>query len=155
MHIFYHASSQTFHLSNDAVSYIMKVLPNGQLGQLYFGKAIRDRENFDHLLEMNHRPMSAYVFEGNLRFSLDHIKQEYPSYGTTDFRHPALEIVQPNGSRITDFTYVSHTITAGKPALAGLPATYTEHDEEAQTLTIMLRLPAARGLSTAARWICT
>ena len=90
MHIFYHASSQTFHLSNDAVSYIMKVLPNGQLGQLYFGKAIHDRENFDHLLEMNHRPMSAYVFEGNLRFSLDHIKQEYPSYGTTDFRHPAL-----------------------------------------------------------------
>ena len=139
MHIFYHASSQTFHLSNDAVSYIMKVLPNGQLGQLYFGKAIHDRENFDHLLEMNHRPMSAYVFEGNLRFSLDHIKQEYPSYGTTDFRHPALEIVQPNGSRITDFTYVSHTITAGKPALAGLPATYTEHDEEAQTLTILLR----------------
>lgn len=139
MHIFYHASSQTFHLSNDAVSYIMKVLPNGQLGQLYFGKAIRDRENFDHLLEMNHRPMSACVFEGNLRFSLEHIKQEYPSYGTTDFRHPALEIVQPNGSRITDFTYVSHTITAGKPALAGLPATYTEHDEEAQTLTILLR----------------
>ncbi|MGM9630624.1 alpha-galactosidase [Butyricicoccus sp.] len=139
MCISYHASSRTFHLHNDSISYIMKILPNEQLGQLYFGKAIRDCESFDHLVEMNHRPMTAYVFEGDKKFSLDHIKQEYPSYGTTDFRHPALEIMQPNGSRITNFTYVSHTIAAGKPALEGLPATYTEQDDEAQTLTIRLR----------------
>ena len=139
MQIIYHESSRTFHLQNDSISYIIKVLPNDQLGQLYFGKAIRDRENFDHLIEMHHRPMTAYVFEGNKKFSLDHIKQEYPSYGTTDFRHPALEIVQPSGSRITNFTYVSHTIAAGKPALEGLPATYTEQDDEAQTITFRLR----------------
>ena len=139
MCISYHASSKTFHLHNDSISYIMTILPNGQLGQLYFGKTIHDCDNFDHLVEMNHRPMTAYVFEGDKKFSLDHIKQEYPSYGTTDFRHPALEIVQPNGSRITNFTYVSHEITAGKPVLEGLPATYTEQDDEAQTLTIRLR----------------
>ncbi len=138
MNIFYHESSGTFHLQNDFISYIIKRLPNGQLGQLYFGKAIRDRESFDHLVEMNHRPMTAYVFEGNKKFSLDHIKQEYPSYGTTDFRHPAVEIVQPNGSRITDFVYVSHTISAGKPKLENLPATYTEQDDEAQTITFLL-----------------
>ncbi len=138
MNIFYHESSGTFHLQNDFISYIIKRLPNGQLGQLYFGKAICDRESFDHLVEMNHRPMTAYVFEGNKKFSLDHIKQEYPSYGTTDFRHPAVEIVQPNGSRITDFVYVSHTISAGKPKLENLPATYTEQDDEAQTITFLL-----------------
>ncbi|MDO5549389.1 MAG: alpha-galactosidase [Eubacteriales bacterium] len=139
MQISYHASSRTFHLQNDSISYIIKILPNDQLGQLYFGKAIRDRENFDHLIEMHYRPMTAYVFEGNKEFSLDHIKQEYPSYGTTDFKHPALEIVQPNGSRITNFTYVSHSISAGKPALKDLPATYTEEEHEAQTLTFHLR----------------
>lgn len=139
MNIIYHESSNTFHLQNDSISYLIKVLPNGQLGQLYFGKVIRDCESFDHLMEMNHRPMTSYVFEGNKKFSLDHIKQEYPSYGTTDFRHPALEIIQPNGSRITNFTYVSHTCSAGKPTLAGLPATYTEQDDEAQTLTFLLR----------------
>ena len=37
----------------------MKVFPDGTLGQLYFGKAVRDREGFDHLLEMKSRPMSA------------------------------------------------------------------------------------------------
>ena len=138
MHIYCHASSRTFHLQNDSISYIIKVLENGQLGQLYFGAAIRDRENFDHLVEMNHRPMTSYVFEGNKKFSLDHLKQEYPSYGSTDYRHPALEVVQPNGSRISNFTYRSHDVLPGKPRLPGLPATYTEQDGEAQTVSFHL-----------------
>lgn len=137
--IVYHENSRTFHLCNDHISYIMKVLPNDQLGQLYFGKAVTDKDNFDYLLECRWHSMTACVFEGNVGFSLDHVKQEYPAYGTTDYRHPALEIHQPDGSRITNFTYVSHTITPGKPALKQLPATYTEQDSEALTLTVLLR----------------
>ena len=68
MSITYHESTKTFHLTNGKISYLMKVLPNGALGQLYCGQAIRDRENFDHLLEMKHRPMSSWVFEGNKLF---------------------------------------------------------------------------------------
>ena len=41
MSIAYHESTKTFHLTNGQISYIMKVLPNGALGQLYFGKAIQ------------------------------------------------------------------------------------------------------------------
>ncbi len=134
----YHETTKTFHLNNGKISYLMKVLPNGALGQLYFGKAIQDSECFDHLFEQHHRPMSAWVFEGDKLFSLDHTRQEYPSYGTTDFRHPAVEVIQPNGSRITDFIYVSHTVTPGKHALEGLPATYCEQGDEAETLTIRL-----------------
>ncbi len=139
MSIFYHQSTGTFHLTNGEISYLMKVLPNGALGQLYFGQAIRDRESFDHLLELRSRPMTAVVFPEDRCFSLEHCKQEYPAYGSTDFRHPAVELRQPNGSRITDFVYHSHSITPGKPALPGLPATYCESDAEAETLTICLR----------------
>ena len=139
MSVFYHEKSQTFHLTNGRISYLMKILPNGTLGQLYFGRAIRDRENFDHLLEFASRPMSSCVFEGNPCFSLEHCRQEYPSHGSTDFRRPAVELRQPNGSRITSFVYHSHTVTPGKPALEGLPATYCEQDSEAETLTIRLR----------------
>jgi alpha-galactosidase len=85
------------------------------------------------------RPMTSYVFEGDRTFSLEHLKQEYPVYGTTDYRHPAVEIQQENGSRISDFQYVSHTISAGKPGIHGLPATYTELDEEAKTLCVTLK----------------
>ena len=139
MSVFYHEKSQTFHLTNGRISYLMKVLPNGTLGQLYFGRAIRDRENFDHLLEFASRPMSSCVFEGNPCFSLEHCRQEYPSHGSTDFRRPAVELRQPNGSRITSFVYHSHTVAPGKPTLEGLPATYCEQDSEAETLTIRLR----------------
>ena len=139
MSIAYHESTKTFHLTNGQISYIMKVLPNGALGQLYFGKAIRDRESFDHLLEMKHRPMSSWVFEGNKLFSLEHTRQEDPSYGSTDYRHPAVQILQPDGSRITDFVVQSHSVTPGKPALEGLPATYCEAGSEAETLTVHLR----------------
>ena len=139
MSVFYHEKSQTFHLTNGRISYLMRVLPNGTLGQLYFGRAIRDREDFDHLLEFASRPMSSCVFEGNPCFSLEHCRQEYPSHGSTDFRRPAVELRQPNGSRIPSFVYHSHTVAPGKPALDGLPATYCEQDSEAETLTIRLR----------------
>lgn len=139
MNIIYHENSKTFHLFNDEISYIMIVLQNGHLGQLYFGKRIHDREDFSYLVEVSQRPMGSYVFEGDRTFSLEYLKQEYPVYGSTDYRHPAVEILQSNGSRISDFKYQSYTIEAGKPKLAGLPATYTEADSEAETLIIDLR----------------
>ena len=83
--------------------------------------------------------MTACVYEGNRKFSLEHLKLEYPVYGSSDYRYPAVEILQENGSRISEFTYVSHTVTDGKPKLSGLPATYTENDEEAQTLCVKLK----------------
>ena len=141
MSILFCERTRTFHLFNNKISYIMTVLPNEQMGQLYFGKRIHHKEDFSYLLETGYRPMTSYVFEGDRSFSLEHVKQEYGVYGTTDYRRPAVEIRQENGSRLSDFRYQSHTITAGKPKLAGLPATYTEEDSEAETLTLVLKDP--------------
>ena len=138
MEIAFKKSSKTFHLYNDRISYIMQVLPNGQMGQLYFGKKVRDREDFSYLLETLPRPMSSCVFEDSKSFSLDHIRQEYPSYGTGDYRTPAVEVLQENGSKITDFIYKGHHIISGKPGLEGLPATYVEAENEAATLILSL-----------------
>ena len=134
MNIIYHASGRIFHLYNDTISYLMMILRNGHLGQLYFGRRIQDKEDFSYLLETCERPMTSCVYETDRSFSLEHIRQEYPVFGTTDFRQPALEILQENGSRISNFTYDSYAITDGKPALSGLPATYTENDAEALSL---------------------
>ena len=73
MNILYNETTRTFHLYNQEISYIMAVLPNEQMGQLYFGKKIRHREDFSHLLEMSSRPMTSYVFEGDRHFSLEQI----------------------------------------------------------------------------------
>ena len=139
MPIIYHEGSKEFHLTNGQTSYIIQILPNGALGQLYFGAPLRDRADFSHLLELRQRPMASCAFPGDLTFSLEHIRQEYPGYGHGDMRHPAYEILQADGSRITEFAYVSHKIYDGKPALAGLPATYAENPGEATTLEIALR----------------
>ena len=109
------------------------------MGQLYYGKRIHDKPDFSYLVEKCGRPMTSYIFEGDRSFSLEHIRQEYPVYGTTDYRHPAIEIMQENGSNISEFKYVGYEILKGKPSLKGLPATYTESEEEAETLKIILK----------------
>lgn len=136
--IVFHEESKTFHLYNNEISYVFKILKNNQLGQLYYGKRIHDRKDFDHLLELFPRPMSPCSYKGDLSFSLEHIKQEYPVYGSGDLRHPAIDILQENGSHILNFEYVSHKIIQGKPKLKDLPATYVENENEAQTLIITL-----------------
>lgn len=141
MNIIFHESTKTFHLYNNTISYMMTIYRNGHLGQLYFGKHIRDKEDFSYLVEMVKRGMMSCVYEGDRDFSLQHLKQEYPVYGSTDYRDPAIEVIQENGSHISDFIYVSHEIIPGKPKLSGLPATYVERDEEALTLRITLRDP--------------
>ena len=140
MSIVFHEQTKTFHLFNDRISYIMNVLPTGHLMQLYCGKKVHDREDFSYLIETSARPTTTYLSEEwHNKYTFTHLKQEYPVYGTTDFRHPAIEIKQNNGSNISNFCYKSHSISSGKPKLSGLPATYTENDNEAQTLTIVLK----------------
>lgn len=122
MSIIFHEGTKTFHLFNEEISYIICVLSNGHIGNLYFGKKIHDREDFSYLIESKQRPMTACVYEGNRKYSLEHLKLEYPVYGTSDYRNPAVEILQENGSRISEFKYISHEITDGKPELAGILA---------------------------------
>ena len=94
MSIIFHEGSKTFHLFNEEISYIICVLSNGHIGNLYFGKKIHDREDFSYLIESKQRPMTACVYEGNRKYSLEHLKLEYPVYGTSDYRNPAVEILQ-------------------------------------------------------------
>ena len=136
--IWFNEECRQFHLTNGEISYIFRVYEDGKLLQLYYGAVVPERD-YSYLVELQHRPMTTYRKEGDLRYSLEHVRQEFPEYGTTDFRHPAICLRQENGSRITDFVYVSHQIVDGKPALEGLPATYTETQTEAKTLILTLR----------------
>lgn len=138
MSIIYNEKTREFHLYNQEISYIIKILDNDQPGQLYYGKRLTHRENFSHLFEYAMRDMSPYAFEGNSTFSLENIKQEYPTFGCGDMRFPAYEIERENGSHVVEFVYKEHKIYNGKPKLTGLPATYVESDDEAQTLELVL-----------------
>lgn len=138
MAIQFHQTSKEFHLYNEQISYIIKVLENGQLGHVYFGKHLTDREDFGYLVEYATRDMAPYPFEGRSNFSLEHLKQEYPTFGSGDTRYPAFELESADGSRVADFKYKTHEIYSGKKGIQGLPAVYVEDDSEADTLEIVL-----------------
>ena len=140
MPIVYHSASREFHLYNNSVSYIIRILKNGQPGMLYYGTALRDREAFSAPAPAGWRPLAACAPEGS-SVCLQYTPHEYPAYGAGDFHEPAVSVLQENGSRISDFRYVSHTVFPGKRPLEGLPATYTEADDEADTLELTLRDP--------------
>jgi alpha-galactosidase len=137
-HVYAHEAHREFHLTNGLVSYILKANDEGKLLQLYYGSAVEDREDFGYLVEIQRRPTASCPIKGNLSYSLEHLRQEYPEYGTSDYRMPAISIAQPNGSRITDLRYSGYRVSSGKPKLDGLPATYVDDDADAATLQIDL-----------------
>ena len=115
----------------------MKVLETGHLLHLYWGRPLKS-ENLDYTV----RRKDWFSFVANTdnidAFHLESKEQEYPGYGSTDLRSPAIELEFADGTSATDFRYVDYKIVDGKPALEGLPATYVEVDKEAQTLIITL-----------------
>lgn len=137
--IIVHEHTRQFHLTNGRISYVFHADGQGKLINLYFGAAVPDREDFSYLTEVTHSPTTTCRIPGNLTYTLERMRQEFPEYGGGNYRRPALEVRQGNGSTLTDLTYAGgYRIIAGKPRLAGLPATYVEHDDEATTLEIEL-----------------
>ena len=146
MSIFIHEETKTFHLSGAGFSYVMQVLPDGTLSQVYTGAAVHDREDFSYLVEGAHRSHTSYPQGDIYGHSLELLRQEYPSFGTGDLRQGAVSALQPNGSRALSLKYESYEVQKGKPSLPGLPATYVEEETEADTLVIKLR-DAVSGLA--------
>lgn len=138
MGITYNEADRVFHLQAGDTSYAMQIYKDGYLAHLYWGKKV-NKINPEELIIKRERPsFSANPDVNDKVFSLDTLPQEYPAYGNTDFRSPAYQIQLENGATITDLRYESHRIFKGKAKLQGLPATYVENDDEAETLEIVL-----------------
>lgn len=130
-----HSSTPSFHLSNSRISYIFRVMEElNILEHLYFGKAIHHQASFDYLIEREARPSNNQIVGSQLT-SLEHIRQELPVYGTTDFRLPAVELTYSSNDRISHFEYLGYTLENGKTESETLPMLSAEI-EEAESLII-------------------
>lgn len=136
MAIYVNEETLTFHLTNRDVSYLFNVLPNGELAQLYYGKSLHHVDDFSQLFYTEVKDNSCT--EADVALSMDVIRQEYPSFSRSDFRMPAMQLTNHDGSRVSKFTYTGYKIIAGKQQLPGLPATYVETSDEADSLVITL-----------------
>lgn len=137
MNIYVHEKSKQFHLVNDSVSYVIGVLPTGDLGQYYYGSRLNDTDVFEAQRSSLPRPMTCYP-NGLDDICPELCSFEYPAFGGGDFRSPAYEILQENGSRVSKFSYEGYEIIDGKPVIDDLPATYANEPGEAKTLIITM-----------------
>lgn len=137
MNIIWHDRSKQFHLYNDKISYIIGVTLVGELGNIYFGRRIHDKEDMSYVV--NRMGLANVAVDPDTEsYSRELNRQEYPSFGTTDFGTQAYEIECENGSRVSSFVYKDHEIFKGKKGLSGLPATYAD-ESEAMTLEVHLK----------------
>ncbi|MBO4905238.1 MAG: alpha-galactosidase [Lachnospiraceae bacterium] len=142
MNIIWHSNSKQYHLYNDKISYIMGVTPLGDLGSIYFGRRIHDKEDMSYVV--NRFGLANVAVDPDTEsYSQELNRQEYPSFGVTDFGTQAFEVELSNGSKVSSFVYKEHRIYKGKPALTGLPATYAA-DDEAMTLDVCLEDEVAK-----------
>lgn len=132
-------TKRIFTLQTDHSMYQMKADRYGVLLHTWFGN---NGTSFDYsyLITYEDRGFSGnpYETENERTYSLDALPQEYPVYGSGDYRSTALKVRYPDGSNACELRYYSYQILNGKYSLPGLPAIYATEDTKADTLIITL-----------------
>ncbi len=143
MAIIFNEKDKLFTLHTQNTTYQMKVDQLGVLLHLYYGE--RTEGSMEYLLTYTDRGFSGNPYEAgsDRTYSLDVLPQEYPTFGTGDYRSPALVMKNADGSYACDLRYHKHTIYNGKYKMEGLPEVYAT-EEESQTLEIVLMDTASR-----------
>ncbi len=137
MSIVFSPENRSFHLKSADTSYVIGIERSRYPSSRYWGKLLREWHGPADLAFVD-RPFTPNPDPEDPLLSLDTLPQEYPGFGNTDFRAPAYQVRQEDGSTVTELTYRSFRIFPGKAALEGLPSTYVETDDEADTLEITL-----------------
>ena len=129
-----------FVLDTEHTTYAFRVLPTGQLEQLYYGAKIPIDTLGDLIpLEEKHAfaPGCGIIYDAEHReYALDDCCLEFSGMGKGDLRESAAELVHPDGGRTSDFVYRSAEISDSKPDEA-MPGAYSA-DGKAERLTVTL-----------------
>jgi len=128
------SAGRAFTLSNSSISYIFRVSPEGFLEHLHFGGRISPSQYYPSEPKRLHRAC-VLEFQDSKHYNLSDVPQEYPVFGTSDNRIPALHVVNADGNSTQVFTYQSHEVLSNKPELEGLPSA---RGGNSQSLTVTL-----------------
>jgi len=131
----YRAEAGLFHLRNDSLSLVLALRPDEEgcleLMAPYLGDPLDDPAAC--LCGMKRKGGASF---DSLRQVLPYA---CPAEGRGDYRPALVTAREESGQRCTELFYTGHRILRGKPRLEGLPATYVEAEEEADTLQVDLR----------------
>ena len=113
MGIKFYDDKKIFALNTKNTSYQMQIGKFGHLLHLYYGK--RTEDTLDYLVTLYDRGFSGNPYEAgcDTTYSLDSLPQEYPSYGTGDYRMTALCMQNAEGTFSCDLRYQGYEIKNG------------------------------------------
>ena len=134
MSITYDSSLRCFHLSNDRISYIIRLAGGRYPLHLYWGPRVRriGDDLLSRLAPYGYTDETLALHE----LSLDVLPQECPVFGGADLREGMLDVIHADGTRMLDLQFAAHRVEDGKPALPGMPSA---RGDNAQTLVLTLR----------------
>ncbi|MGM0172936.1 alpha-galactosidase [Enterococcus sp. DIV0800] len=133
--ISFNQEKRIFHLSNNKISYLIQIEEGETLSHLYYGPSLPSYSNLRSYPRIDRSFSPNLPHAQNRLFSLDTLPQEYPSFGSGDFRTPAIQVRNEDGSYALSLQYDSHQITHEKPNLEGLPQTF---GKDSETLILFL-----------------
>jgi alpha-galactosidase len=136
----------TFFLQTKHTSYILRILPEGLLEHLHYGRRIQPTVHTEAMWEkMFCQPGNTVNYPGTESLALEELPMELSGYGSGDIREPFLGITYEDGSSTSRFLYESSEIQKGKTPLATLPCSYGAQDEVTE-LRIRLTDPSRKGI---------
>jgi len=135
--IYFAQEEKVFYLETANTSYVMRLLPNGWLAHVHYGKKV-GRDDFHYYELFANQCFSPLIWQEGKMCSSDTVPKEYAAYGRGDMRGASFAAAGEDGRSIGELYYVNHKILTGKPLFAGMPQ-LDAHSEEAETLTITLR----------------
>lgn len=135
--IYFAQEEKIFYLETANTSYVMRLLPNGWLTHVYYGKKV-GRDDFHYYELFANQCFSPLLWQEGKMCSSDTVPKEYAAFGRGDMRAASFAAAGDNGRSIGELSYVSHQIVAGKVLFYGMPQLDAKPDE-ADTLIITLR----------------
>lgn len=134
--ITYNEKDRIFKLDTKNTTYAFGFLSDFALVHIYYGDFIKNvRFIPDEFSYMERLGSSTEHGMENIG-CIDVLPMEFSTFGHADTRLPTLNLKYADGTCASRFNYRNHKIFAGKPILRGLPATYVEDDNEADTLEL-------------------
>ena len=126
-------------IDTDNSTYQMKISEYGHLLHVYYGANAEG--DLSYMLNYYDRGFSPVPNDaGNDRtYSLDVLPQEYSCFGNGDFRTVPLVIAGSQGDSGADLRFESAKVVDGKYSIEGLPASYANDGDDAQTLIVTLK----------------
>lgn len=116
----YYKDKKLFFIGGKGYSYIMYVNGYGFLQHLYYGKAIKEQDA-EYLIKTYGEKLEPQPDSGDFEMQTCDMPCEYSAFGRGDYHEPGIIIEREDGSVMSRFLYLSHSISAGAPDISDMP----------------------------------